>query len=524
MKTHRYLPLVCALTLLSCATLPNQSPIANKSVKPTEPQERKPAATPIVSNAGPQEVVIDGRASETSFPHFWEKVFGSGRAILSLRESYRHDLRMVKQATNFQFMRFHEILSDEVGVYKEDDKGNPHYNFTYVNQIYDGFLANGVRPFVEISYMPKQLALRPTDQVLWNQAVISPPKDYKKWDELIRVFARHLIERYGIEEVSKWYFEVWNEAEYNWSGDPQMETYFELYDHTARALKSVDSRLRVGGPATAAGHWINEFLNFVTAKNLPIDFVSSHAYADDKSEDLFGTKDEVPMDQRVCLSIRKTREKIRASKFPNLPLMWTEWSVPSFYNLRGRDSLYVGAGLAETIRQCDGLVDMMAYWTFSDVFDEDGVMSQPFTGWFGLVAVGGIKKPGLNAFDLLHKLGDKRLKNDSPNVLVTRRADGGLVIAAWNLVALDQPGQPRTFQFKFKNVKANSNVRVTRVDETSGNTLGIYKAMGSPPYPSPSQIEEINRRGAIQPPVKLKLTGDTISLVVPVNGVMLVEL
>src|SRR5580658_6729062 len=103
-------------------------------------------------------VVVDATAPAHPFPHFWEDMFGSGRAILSLRDSYRQDLRDVKRVTGFQYVRFHAILHDEVGVYDEDDNGHARYNFSYVDQIYDGLLANGVRPFIEVSFMPKKLA------------------------------------------------------------------------------------------------------------------------------------------------------------------------------------------------------------------------------------------------------------------------------------------------------------------------------------------------------------------------------
>ena len=198
----------------------------------------------ILAQISSERVVIDARAPGRPFPHFWEQTFGSGRAILTLRESYRSDLREVKKATDLNYVRFHNILHDEVGVYEEDGKGDPVYNFSYVDQIYDGLLQNGVRPFVEISFMPKKLALYPDVHVFWYQAIVSPPKDYKKWDDLIRTFARHLIERYGLDEVANWYFEVWNEPNIGfWTGDPKQATYFELYDHTARALKSVSPRL-----------------------------------------------------------------------------------------------------------------------------------------------------------------------------------------------------------------------------------------------------------------------------------------
>ncbi|MFZ0297840.1 MAG: glycosyl hydrolase family 39, partial [Candidatus Sulfotelmatobacter sp.] len=203
-------------------------------------------ATPVSALAenGPQNstvVVIDDSAPAHPLPHFWEQMFGSGRAILSLRDSYRSDLRSVKQVTDFRYVRFHAIFQDEVGLYDEDAQGNPVYNFSYVDQIYDGLLANGVRPFVELSFMPKKLAAdKNALHAFWYKQNVSPPKDYAKWDDMIRQLTRHLVDRYGAAEVAQWYFEVWNEPNLDfWGGDPKQPTYFELYDHTARAIKSI---------------------------------------------------------------------------------------------------------------------------------------------------------------------------------------------------------------------------------------------------------------------------------------------
>jgi xylan 1,4-beta-xylosidase len=177
------------------------------------------------------------------------KAFGSGRALLTLRDSYRSDLREVKKATDFQYVRFHVVFHDELGVYDEDKDGNPVYNFSYIDQVYDGLLENGVRPFVEISFMPRKLAAREAIHPFWYKQNVFPPKDYAKWDDLIRHFAQHLVERYGPEEVSQWYFEVWNEPHIDfWAGEPKQQTYFELYDQTACALKSISPSFRVGDP------------------------------------------------------------------------------------------------------------------------------------------------------------------------------------------------------------------------------------------------------------------------------------
>ncbi|HXP66042.1 MAG TPA: hypothetical protein VN815_11245, partial [Steroidobacteraceae bacterium] len=199
-----------------------------------------------------EEIIVDVRGSHHSFPHFWEQMFGSGRAILTLRESYRNDLRLVKSTTDFKFVRFHAILHDEVGIYDEDKQGNPVYNFSYVDQIYDGLLANGVRPYVELSFMPRKLASRQAVHPFKYSPIVAPPGSYAKWDALIAAFAAHLIDRYGIDEVAQWYFEVWNEPNIDfWAGQPKQSSYWTLYDHTARALKAVNGRLRIGGPSTA---------------------------------------------------------------------------------------------------------------------------------------------------------------------------------------------------------------------------------------------------------------------------------
>lgn len=471
-----------------------------------------------------QSVVIDAHASGRPFPHFWEQTFGSGRAILTLRESYRSDLREVKKVTEFRYVRFHNILHDEVGVYDEDEQGRPVYNFSYVDQIYDGLLANGVRPFVEISFMPKKLAARQDGHPFWYKPIVSPPKDYAKWDALMRTLAQHLIERYGIDEVAQWYFEVWNEPNIDfWTGDPKQATYFELYDHTARALKAVNSRLRVGGPATSSAHWVDDFIRHIAAANVPVDFISSHSYGDDTVEDLFGTHEDIPMDQRVCRSIKKVHDQIAASARSNLPLMWTEWNVPSFGRLHARDTEYVGAALADDIRQCDGLVSMMSFWTFSDVFEENGPKNEPFDGGFGLMAMGGIKKPSYTGFAVLHKLGSERIALDASNVLVTRGAGGKLIIAAWNLVDPDRKGSARSIEFDINRVAPNAGVRLTRADAEHGNTLAAYQRMGSPIYPTRKQIAEINRVAEESKEEDSHLTNGKIKLEVPVNGILLLE-
>src|SRR5450432_3240908 len=266
-----------------------------------------------------ETVTIDAQAAATPFPHFWEQMFGSGRAILSLRESYRNDLRAVKQITDLRYVRFHAIFHDEVGVYNEDEHGNAVYNFAYVDEIYDGLLKNGVRPLVEISFMPKKLAFNPDAlHPFWYKQNVSPPKSMERWDALMTHFAQHLVERYGIDEVSQWYFEVWNEPNLDsWAGDPKEQTYYQLYDAAARAIKAVSPRLRVGGPSTAQAAWVDRFIRHSVENQIPVDFVSTHVYGNDDAKNVLGTGDSVPRTQMVCRAAAKVHDQVKASTRPD---------------------------------------------------------------------------------------------------------------------------------------------------------------------------------------------------------------
>jgi xylan 1,4-beta-xylosidase len=472
-----------------------------------------------------ESIVVDTHAAGTPFPHFWEQMFGSGHANLALRQSYRDDLGRVKKITDFQYVRFHAIFDDQNGGYDEDAHGNPVYTWSYVDQIYDGLLTNGIRPFVEISFMPKKLAAHPDDQIFWYKSITSPPKDYAKWDALIAAFAQHLVDHYGIEEVSKWYFEVWNEPNIGfWTGNPPQSTYFELYDHTARALKTVSPRIRVGGPATAQAAWVGDLIAHATENNVPLDFVSTHVYGDDSTQDVFHDDRPIAPHQMVCLAVDKVHEEIARSARPDIPLIWSEFNATFMNQQEITDSIYMGPWLADTISKCDGKVDMMSYWTFSDVFEEQGVVKTPFYGGYGLVAEDGVPKPVFNAFALLHELGGERLAAPTDEALVTRRKDGALVIAAWNLVEPGANGAEKFVTFDLKGITTHARAVIRRVDASHGDTLDAWKAMGSPKYPTQKQVEALRKAAEIGPPEVRSVRDHQLTLTLPPMGLAIVEL
>ena len=475
-----------------------------------------------------QTVTIDAQASSHPFPHFWERMFGSGRAILSLRESYRNDLRAVKRATDFGYIRFHGILDNEVGLYDSEPGLKPSYNFSYIDQIYDGLLVNGVRPFVELSFMPKGLASTPQQQGFWYHPYVSPPKDWNLWQDLIRSLASHLVARYGIDEVSQWYFEVWNEPNLDfWAGEPKQETYFSLYDRTARALKSVSARIRVGGPATAQTAWVSEFIQHCVDTKAPLDFVSTHVYANDSADNVFGSHEQISRLEMVVRAVKKVHDQVKASPQPGLPIIFSEYNASYMNETDVTDSAFIGPWLAYTISRCEGLVDMLAYWDFSDVFEEQGVVKRPFYGGYGLVAEDNIPKASFNAFALLHRLGTERLTVDSDSVLATRRQDGALVIAAWNYAPPGESAPPRELTLALKGLGAKRHAIIFRLDDDHGSALTAWRVMGRPSFPSLEQQEILREAGRLPAPEIQQIpSGDPspLGLSLPAHGLTLIEI
>jgi xylan 1,4-beta-xylosidase len=347
---------------------------------------------------------------------------------------------------------------------------------------------------------------------------------------MIRAFARHLIARYGLDEVSQWQFEVWNEPNLDfWQGLPKQSSYFDLYDHTARALQSVSPRLQVGGPATAMTAWVTAFLDHTHRAGVPVDFVSTHVYGNDSTRAVFGTDAPIPREQMVCRAVEKVRREIQRSAYPTLPLIFSEFNASFANEPDVTDTDYMGPWLANTIRLCDGLVQSLDYWAFSDVFEEQGVVRTPFYGGFGLVAADHIDKPALNAFRLLHMLGDRRIALDSDSALATSSAARGLALALWNYappsgtgptytVPETPAGPARTFHLLIRDAPSN-DVTLWRVDDDHGNVIKAFDSMGRPAGDlTRDQVQRLQAAAALAAPEHVTLQAGRLDVTVPAHG------
>jgi xylan 1,4-beta-xylosidase len=238
---------------------------------------------------------------------------------------------------------------------------------------------------------------------------------------------------------------------------------------------------------------------------------------------VFGTNDTISRTGMVGRAARKVHDQVVSSARPDLPIIWSEYNASYKNEPDVTDSAFMGPWIADTVRQCDGLAEMLSYWTLSDVFEEQGVIKRPFYGGYGLIAEDGLPKPAFNAFTLLHRLGDRRVDLDSASALVTRRDDGTWAIAVWNLWLPEERGTPKMITIRIKGKENGIPASIYRLDPAHGSIIAAYEAMGRPTHPDPLQRDALRRAAALPPPETMPFSGDQITLTVPAHGLVLLE-
>jgi xylan 1,4-beta-xylosidase len=466
------------------------------------------APTEDVTDTGAVDVTVDAARVVGDLKRPWRPMIGSehlshllcldrtgGRPIGAELQAA---LRSAHDILGVQAVRAHGILCDDLGVYREAD-GRAVYDFTGVDRVYDMVRELGLRPVVELSFMPRDLAADPTKTVFEYQAIVSPPKDWNRWRELVRSLAVHLVGRYGLVEVrDHWSFEVWNEPnlEVFWAGTP--EEYFRLYDLAADAIRSVDPALRVGGPASAAAGWVSQTLTHVNASGTALDFVSTHTYG------------SPPLDLQPLL-LRHGRA--------GTPLWWTEWGVSPAHFDSASDSVFGAAFLLRGMTSAMGRIEALSYWVISDHFEELGRPPALLHGGFGLRTVGNLRKPRWWALELLERLGPHRLgvtvTGDGGGSLVeavaARRDDGTVGVLVWNgtLHQTKAGGDDALARHLVLRVAGLDEtvthlLRHFRVDATHSNITSVWESIGGgADWPNDDQWDALRRADqldALHPP------------------------
>jgi xylan 1,4-beta-xylosidase len=476
----------------------------------------------------------------TPLPPTWNLCVGAGRANEALRAGWLEQLALAKEHGGFRYCRFHGIFHDDMFVYRIQD-GREVWNWQYVDDVFDRMLDFGVKPFVELAFCPKDLA-RAVGTVFWWKGNGSPPKDWEKWAELVRRFTEHCIERYGLDEVLTWYFEVWNEPNLDAFFQGTRTEYFELYRHSVNAVKSVNSALRVGGPSssvfvmddrfdgetwnkdrvtpsdvdldTLPWHpvWVREFLDFCTREKLPVDFIATHPYPTETGFDEYGKKAIHMSRSRDSLlhDMTQLREILDTSAYPEAEIHCTEWSTSPLPRDYMHDHLPVAAYLVRANLQVAHLVDSLSYWVFTDIFEESGAGHSIFHGGFGMINFQGIPKPAFHAYRFLNQLGETELARDEHSI-VTLRADGRIAILIWNYPddfksaphtavtsdgwgaaeAVLAAGTTRAHTLHLTDLPSNCRFTTETLDEQHGFALRTWQVMGQPEPPTREQTKTL---------------------------------
>jgi xylan 1,4-beta-xylosidase len=438
---------------------------------------------------------------------FYSEVVGAGRAAEGLRADWMRDLETVHRECGFKYIRFHGLLHDEMGVYSEDKNGKPIYNFQYVDALYDSILNIGMKPFVELAFMPEKL--KSNDKtIFWWKGNISPPKDYEKWQNLIQALVKHWTARYGEEEVKQWYFEVWNEPNLDFFFSGTQAEYFKLYEHTAKAVKSVSPEYHVGGPATAGRAWITETIDFANKNKVSLDFITTHDYGvngigfdEDGNQKLFLVTDS----NAIIGGVKDVNKQIKSSPMPNLPLHYTEWS--SSYSPRDpvHDSYISAPYILSKLKGSAGYIDSMSYWTFTDIFEENGTVPNPFHGGFGMINFQGLRKPSFYAYQFLNRLGNEELTSNDAESWTTRSVNG-VQILLWNFTPPKTDESDQVFYKKDLPATNFGKVNIKISDIPAGNyQLDLYQIgyqvndvytdylkIGAPQNLKREQVKELN--------------------------------
>jgi xylan 1,4-beta-xylosidase len=497
-----------------------------------QPRSEVVEATPASGGDARAQIVVRADRSVGPLERPWRLIIGAehlsqledtgttgGRPI---GQEFEEALRLAHDELGVEMVRAHAILGDDLGTYREVD-GRAVHDFAGIDRIYDRVLAMGLRPVVELGFMPRDLASDPTKTVFEYGAIVSPPHDWDRWDRLIADLVSHLDERYGRDEVRRWAFEVWNEAnlEVFWSGT--RDEYMRLYDVSVRAIKAVDAELVVGGPASAAAKWIDDMLAHCRRTDAPIDFVSTHTYGN------------APLDLRPIAA---------RHGYPGLPQWWTEWGAHATHFNLVHDSPWSAAYLVRGMASAMGRTESVAYWTVSDHFEELGRPPKLLHGGFGLLSVGNLRKPRWWGLWMLEQLLPERLEvavtgdgtGDMVQAIGSRSGDGRIAILAWNgTVDVTKVGGDalldRAVSLEIEGLgEGQYRLRHRRMDEEHSNLVRAWRELGGDgDWPDDAQWEALRTRNVLEdlePERRVSAEGGTVALdlTLPMPSISLIEL
>lgn len=483
------------------------------------------------------EFLLDIGAATLPHNKHWQFCVGSCHAPMAHRRDYLEQLKFIRDELGIERVRFHGLFNDDMNVGMSMRQFFPlpaakrykEISFYQIGKVFDNVLSTGMKPFVEVGFMPSILASGKRQCAFKYKGNVTMPKSISEWSEFIKSFIRFLIDRYGAEEIESWYFEIWNEPNLPVFFAGSKSDYFKLYKATAEAIKDVDSKIRVGGPSTAGNAWIDDFVDFCKSSGAPFDFVTTHQYSSEelghaiKIGDIFkglfkqlyilrknkgniieGTRtvfrDESDFTEiKRGLFAKNAREIARMTD--GKPLFYTEWNVSATCTAKINDSIRAASYVVKTVCEVEDYVDGTSFWSFSDIFEELMFFPYAFSGSFGMLTIDGIPKPSFYAFKLLSELGGERYITERNNAEVEMsafRKDGDVQLLLYRQMFKqpDLPAEPVCVRLQCP--KAPCSVKVKKIDASHGNPVAVWENIGAPQYLNKEQIEFIKQKSALE--------------------------
>ncbi|MEG2017509.1 MAG: helix-turn-helix domain-containing protein [Clostridium sp.] len=456
--------------------------------------------------------------------HYWSKLITVGRAFDCLRADLQEQLKEAVKDMGFKYIRFHGIFSDEMRVVGTNRDGEYEFNWNYVDKVIDFFQSIDLKPFFDFTFMPKELSSS-QNTMFWYKGNISKPKDLKVWTKLVESFISHCINRYGLEEVRQWYFEIWNEPDYMWAGT--QEEYFELYKATVEAILSKDEDLKIAGPAIMhkmdlPSSWLQEFINFINDNKLRLECFTYHIYGEKNMHQrttgeiipILGGKDHV----KECVDFYQ--QQLEKFNIPVKEVHITEFNLSARHGNYLLDTMFAACFIIYNALKNKGKLNSLGFWNISDIFEEDDFIQPVFSGGFGMITSEGIKKPSYYAYYFLSCLGNEVLQ-EGDDYIITRKGED-IQILAFNYVFYDRAFQngdnsllsfrnrydvfeektPIDLNIKLTGLKGAYLIKEQLLDRTAGSAFDIYEAMGHPEELGSLEVEYL--KAMARPQIKVR--------------------
>lgn len=460
---------------------------------------------------------LDGSKKLGTIPHFWSECVGTGTMEYCLKPEWQAAAKIGAKEAGFKYVRGHGIFThlnnvDNIKIISWKQGSAPTYNWSKIDAIYDAVIACGLEPLVELSFMPPDLQ---------SNTPASKPKDWNVWQDMITAFVKHLEERYGVEKVRKWYFEVWNEFDYSGFWKDSKEDYYMLYNKTVAGIRSADTNVLVGGCASTTYEALQPFLDYCTTNKLKVDFLSNHKYGGPGGDT--SNTNEVNYDNRERANvIKKSGKKLLSFNTEFNSTYSGQGGYITAANCVSMDShknapfvtKIVKIAISDFTSGQYSLPDILSYWTISDCFDESGnnngnsyiewANKIPFGQVFGLINYQGVRKATFNAYKMLHMMGTTNLsltggsgESDGVDGFATVNNDSTevaiLIYNYYKILKNSGPNDTAKLQISQLPFPSGQNFSVQhfRIDSTHTNPYQIWVNQGKPVTPSTSQWDAI---------------------------------